>query len=232
MLNFVIALVCRPPWSLSALFGEKFFAKYIAIAYTNVDINFPFSLWHLSENPVLVNIMNYVVNYGLPVRSETVHVPRQKRYRLDCKGNLLDFDRMTKQQVADYFDDEDEQARQNSPGLRHRNKETIKCRYSYIVSREKIVESLERIKSKAKPKFKVLNYYTTRVHPDDLRVSEEINNNYEEGLEVKIDAPNDSRQQNGLLPEDFHPNPECVLLLVIHGGGLLTQGTAFLFGFI
>lgn len=223
----MIALLSRPPWSLATLFGEKYFGKYITTAYQNVNIKFPFSVWHLSENPVLVKMINYLLNFGVPVQSETLHVPRQKRYRLDCKSNILDFERMTREQMADYYADAFEQDRQNnSPGLRHRNKETIKCRYSFIRSKENIVESLERIKNRKKLSFKVLKYCTERVWPDKERISEEINNNYptkEDGnYEVQMPfAPND--QQQSLLNES-NPNPECVLLLFIHGGGLLTQG--------
>ena len=229
-LNFVIALIYRLPWSLATLWSERQLGKYIATCYQNVNLSFPFSVWHVSENAFVANFVNYLVNFGVPVRSETVNVPRQKRFKLDCKGNLLDFDRMTKQQVADYFGDAFEQARQNSPGLRHRNKETIKCRYSYIQSKEKIVESLQRIKSKTKPKFKVLKYCTRRLRSDSQRVSEEINNNYETTkedteFEVKIGAMRED-QQNDLI-DDFDANPESVLLLFIHGGGLLTQGILF-----
>ena len=173
-----------------------------------------------------------MINFGVPVHSETVNVPRQKRFRLDCKGNILDFEAMTEEQIAAYFDDETEQARQNSPGLRHRNGETVKCRYSYIRSKEKIAESLERIKNKTKPTLKVLKYYTARVSPDRQRVSDEINNNYETkecsnleaDFEVLGDPKDDHPQQNDRLLEELGPNPERVLLIWIHGGGLLTQG--------
>lgn len=223
----MIALLSRPPWSLATLFSEKYFGKYISAAYQNVNIRFPFSVWHLSENPVLVNLINYLVNFGVPVQSETLYVPKQKRYRLDYKGNLLDFERMTREQVADYYADEIEQDRQNSPGLRHRNKETIKCRYSYIRSKDKIAESLERIKNRTKPTFKVLKYSTERSRStDNERISEEINNNYQTKENAYYDipmasSPNEQRQS---LLDDSNPNPQGVLLLFIHGGGLLTQG--------
>lgn len=65
---------------------------------------------------------------------------------------------MTDDESKAYFSDEIEQDRQNSPGLRHRNKETIRCRYSYIASREKALESLEKIKKREPLKFKTMVY--------------------------------------------------------------------------
>lgn len=96
----------------------------------------------------------------MPVKSVTLQVPKQTRFRLDYKGNLLDFHNMTDAEVKAYFQDEVEQERQNSPGLRHRNKETIRCRYSYISSREKVLESLERIKRRQPSKFKAMVYHS------------------------------------------------------------------------
>lgn len=175
-----------------------------------------------------------MVNFGVPVCSETLMVPRQKRFRLDSKGNILDFAAMTKEQIAAYQADETEQSRQNSPGLRHRNRETVKCRYSYIRSKEKIAESLERIKSKTKPIPKLLKYYTVRVLPDNgERTSDEINNNcetkecpdLEADFEVKVGDSKEGRPQpNDHLLKELGPNPDGVLLMWIHGGGLITQG--------
>lgn len=67
---------------------------------------------------------------------------------------------MSSTEVHAYFNDDVEQERQNSPGLRHRNKEAIRCRYSYISSREKALKSLERIHSKEPQKFKHMVYHS------------------------------------------------------------------------
>ena len=98
------------------------------------------------------------MNIKVPVKSVTLRVPKQSRFSLDYLGNILDFHHMTDDEVKAYFNDETEQDRQHSPGLRHRNKETIRCRYSYIESRGKALESLERIKKREPLKFKTMDY--------------------------------------------------------------------------
>lgn len=94
----------------------------------------------------------------------TLNIPKQVRFRLDYKGNILDFNQMTKQEIDDYFNDEEEQRRQNSPGLRHRNnRDTIKCRFSYIKTKEKIIESIENIEKNPKI-YKKFNHYSAYEH--------------------------------------------------------------------
>lgn len=176
----------------------------------NVNLEYPFNIWHLSENPIIVNLVNYFVNFGIPVKSKTLQIPKQTRVRLDHKGNILLFDRMTKQETDAYFADKEEQERQNSPGVRHRNHETIRCRYSYITSEEKIRESLERIRNQTKPALKVLKHHTAR-KPGSV----EMNNNC--GSSEKTIDSDDLNDLKNL-------NPEGKLVLYLHGGAFFTMG--------
>ena len=171
-------------------------------AYKNVNLEYPFNVWHLSENPLIVNLVNFCVNIGVPVKSKTLQVPKQKQIRLDYKGNILFFDRMTQKEIDAYYDDEEEQKRQDSPGLRHRNHETIRCRYSYISSEEKIRESLQKIRNEPRPALKVLKCITAR-RPAEGSV--ELNNNFGEKMHpIELDDLKDL-------------NPDAKLVLYIHG---------------
>ena len=160
--------------------------------------------------------MSYFFNFWLPVRSKWLYLPKQARFRLDYRGNILDFDRMSEQEKDAYMADEVEQERQRSPGLRHRNHGTIRCRYSQITSKTKILESQERIRKRTRFTPKVLKYQTARKCSEAER-NDEINNNL--------------RTETGSVPsrdsessKDFHSNPEGKLVLYVHGGAFFTQG--------
>ena len=169
---------------------------------TRATLRFPFDLIHkLAENSIVAGLTKYLVNWNVPVTSKTMESPRQNRFRLDYKGNILDFDRMTKEQMEAYANDEIEQERQSSPGMRHRNHETIRCRFMYITNRTKMIESLERIRNQTKRPPEKLSYYTARKIPYS-----EINNN------TIPSKPNlNDYYQNA--------NPEKKLVLFLHGGG-------------
>ena len=175
----------------------------------------PFNVWHLFENPLVVNVINCLLNFWLPVRSERLHLPKQARFRLNYRGNILDFERMTEQEKDAYMSDELEQERQQSPGRRHRNHATIRCRYSYITSKAKILESQERIRMGRRLIAKVLKYQTARKSPEPER-SGEINNNLRVEDETHLVASEDSK--------DFVPNPEKKLVIYLHGGAFFTNG--------
>ena len=160
-----------------------------------------------------MNLVNFFVNIGLPVKSETLHLPKQTRFRLDWRGNILDFDRMTQLEIDAYHSDEVEQERQSSPGLRHRNHETIRCRYSYITSNQMVAESLERIRNETEPALKVLKRHTARKPAEagkeaGKEARREPNNNCRIGDDMESASPADSKD----------PNPDAKLVLYIHGG--------------
>ena len=169
-------------------------------------LNFRTDIWHSSETFYIAKIGNYFINFKTPVKSDTLHAPRQKRFRIDYKGNILDFERMSEEQIKSYFNDKEEQARQNAAGLRHRNEGTIRCRYSYIESNEKMMESLERIRKKKKENRRSFesNHYTAYRVPSNSNC--ESANNY-------------------LNNNNFQPNPEEILIVYVHGGGLFTSGS-------
>ena len=139
--------------------------------------------------------------------SKTLSISRQTRFRIDYKGNILDFDVMSKKEIEAYLNDNEEQARQNAPGLRHRNKDTISCRYSYIANENEIKESLERIRKKKEDKCstKSIKYFTTRISNNRDNLLDEQNNNY-----LLNSLENDSNQKN--------PASQRVLCVYIHGG--------------
>ena len=175
-------------------------------------MDYPFSFWNLPETPLVVNVVNYCFNFWIPVGGETIHLPRQTRFRLDYRGNILDFVRMSEQEKNAYLSDEVEQERQRSPGKRHRNLSTIRCRYSQITSKAKISESRERIRKRTVLKPKVLRYQTARKCPE-ADLSDEINNNVINN-NFRVEDEN----------SDFHPNPEGKLVLYIHGGAFFVHG--------
>lgn len=127
---------------------------------------------------------NYYINKDIPVKSQTIYIPKQKRYIITHKGKILDFENMSTEDKESYFNDEEEQERQNSLGLRHRNKEKIRCRYSFINSRTKIKESLDQIeKNKTKSSDFNFKYYTAT-----KKSNCESNDNKEDyNLENKLD---------------------------------------------
>lgn len=126
---------------------------------------------------------------------------------------------MTSEEIDEYFQDQIEQERQSSPGRRHRNsKSTIRCRYSYITSKEKVAESLQRVREGAEPKQKVLNWRTVRrmptnYSPDSDPVANRLNLERNLNLKSNLNQPENNR------------NPKNKLLLFIHGGGFFTQGS-------
>ena len=162
LINFCFAFAYKvPSSSILSLCSSKYRGKYSFKTMTNANIQYPFSVWHQTERWPTVKFLSACLNIKVPVKSKTLKVPKQARFRLDCKGNILDFDKMTKKEIESYFNDKEEQERQNAPGLRHRNKDTIRCRYSYITSKNKIIESLEIIEKAPEP-FKALEYYSAR----------------------------------------------------------------------
>lgn len=179
----------------------------------HISTRFPFDTIHTVENPILISIATYLFNWTVPVSSETLQVPRQKRFRLDYRGNILDFDRMTDQEKEAYMNDEEEQNRQRSPGLRHRNGETISCRYSYISSRQKILESQKRIRNRVKPEPKLVKFYSAH---RSAKVTNEINNNF-----VRTDRPVDCKTDKTDSNQKKGANPGKKLILFTHGGGFL-----------
>ena len=180
---------------------------YILDTFLNINLDYPYNIWHLFDHPIVVSVTCFFTNFWLPVRSETLQLPKQARFRLDYRGNLLDFHRMTDEEIAAYASDKHEQERQNAPGLRHRNHETIRCRYSYITSKAKIIESWQRIKSGVRCAPKALKCRTVRRYPEG---SDEINNNWN---------PNETRDfsDRSSCSKDFRPNPDGKLVLFLHG---------------
>lgn len=141
------------------------------------------------------------------MRCETFAVPRQKRFVLDHKGNILDLDRMSKSEIDAYANDEVEQERVNAPGRRHRNgPDTVQCRLTCISSKEKCAESLERIKKQTKLDLKHLKYETVRILSKNRRPNGVINK-----LEAK-------KAGNAEI------NPTRTLIIHIHGSGFMSTG--------
>lgn len=134
--------------------------KYCYRAFKNATLNYPFSLWHRPEGFFMAIVLNSLVNIRIPVKSVTLEIPRQYRYRIHYKGDLIDFNSMSNDEIESYFDDQIEQSRQNHKGLRHRNGSHIWCRYSYITSKEKIIKSLKEIKKTKKEDFKKMTYHS------------------------------------------------------------------------
>lgn len=145
----VMALNYRPPFSWSSFWNLKTMGKYCKKAFLNVDLDYCFDVWHGSENFFFSNIIVNSINRKIPVKSVTLNIKRQKRFRLDLNGKILDFDQMTKDEIDQYMNDEMEQDRQRSPGKRWRNKDDkIKCRFTFIKNRESILKSLDKIKER------------------------------------------------------------------------------------
>ena len=198
--------------------------RNILKTFKEIDIDHPFRIWHLAEHPIIVSATNYAINFGVPVASRTLHLPRQTRFRLDHYGNILDFDRMTEKEKEAYMEDEEEQERQRSPGRRHRNHETIRCRYSTITSEAKILESRERIRKRTQFTPKLLRYQTARKCPQ----GGEVNNNLQHQKtqngsasngRTSNDPPKDATTSAHLDDlKGFDPNPDGKLVLYIHGG--------------
>lgn len=190
--------------------GSSQTEKYIFKTFKHVNLDWPFNVWHFFEHPIVAGVVNFFTNFWLPVRSVALELPaRQSRFRLDYKGNILDFDRMTDEEIRAYESDEHEQERQSQPGRRHRNHETIRCRYLSICDKAKIIESRKRIRSGSKLVPKALKYSTARRSPEGW-CSDEINNNYwtQNGRPSFADSGNS---------REFHPNPDGKLVLYIHG---------------
>lgn len=164
----------RLPFSLSSIWSDESVGKNCVQAYKNLGLDGPLDIYHFSENWIVSELVNYYFNRKLPVQSVTLNIPKQNRFRLDYKGNILDFSKMTKQEINEFNNDEEQQKRQNSPGRRHRNYETIRCRYSFISIREKIIESLERIKIKRESSNRPnkAGHLSIKILPDDY-----VNNN-------------------------------------------------------
>lgn len=184
--------------------------KYLKSSYFNANLDHPFGVWHMTENRLVAGSTSYLVNRKVPVKSETFSVPRQKRFVLDYKGNILDFNRMSKTEIDAYYSDEIEQERQNAPGRRHRNgPDAVQCRFTYIISKDKATEGLERIKKENKKlDLKVLKYHTARISPEKGRTNGEINNNSNaKGATNKVEI-----------------NPEKKLVIHIHGSGFMSTG--------
>ena len=179
-------------------------------------MDYPFDVWQTSENWFVCNLVNFFANLNVPVESRTLQVPKQQRIRLNYKGNILDFEAMTAEEIDEYAADEEEQRRQESPGRRFRNKSTIRCRYSYINSKSKMAESLERVRNRATPEQKILNWRTVRRpgSPDSVPNHLNLPNNPGNDLNNNL---------NNNLNDNL--NPENKLVLFIHGGAFFTQGS-------
>lgn len=180
-------------------------------SYYNANLDHPFEVWHMTENWLVASSMSYLINRNVPVKSETFSVPRQKRFVLDHKGNILDFDRMSKQEIDAYSNDEIEQERVNAPGRRHRNgPDTVQCRLTYITSKEKSAESLKRIRKQTKLDFKHLKYETVRVSPKNRQSNGVFNGN---NLKSKSEGTG-----------NVEINPARKLIIHIHGSGFMSTG--------
>lgn len=225
--NLSVAATRRLPWSLSALFSKHHLEKYLIDSYHRINLDHPYDVLHLQNSwwmvkisfffrSLIVNLMNPLTmiknlmmslvspwSMWSSVRSETLHIKRQSRFALDWKGGLLDLQRMTSQQVSDYLSDPNEIERQQNPGRRHRNWDTVQCRYLHIDKRQ-AVESLKRIEKSEFPKIN-LKYTNVRVGRRS-----EINNN------ISLDPTNKS-QMNFKHQKSLEPNPQKKLLLYIHG---------------
>lgn len=150
MIKFLIRSVAanaKPPWAISAYWNDKVLGETCVNLYKNVNLRYPFDHWHLIDKRLLMVPMNYFVNGAVAVKSKRLDVPRQKRFVLDHKGNILDFERMSSEEIEAFYSDEIEQERQNAPGLRHRNgPDAVQCRLFSFGSKSKALESLQRIK--------------------------------------------------------------------------------------
>lgn len=167
--SFQVALAYNLPFSLTSIWSNESTGKNCLDSFLNATLDYPFNMWQLTEGWFIAKFVNNLVNRKIPVKSLTLNIPKQKRFRLDYKGNILDFEKMTKEEIDEYNNDEEEQKRQNSPGRRHRNHETIKCRYSVITCKEKIIESLERIKTKKEnlSKSNRSGHYSVNILPEN-----------------------------------------------------------------
>lgn len=206
----LIAFAYRLPFSLASLWHHESLAQNCMNAFKNANIDYPFSVWNLTEGFVFSKLFNYFVNRKIPVQSRTIHIPMQNRFRLDCKGNILDLDNLSSEEVDAYLNDECEVERRRAPGKRHRNRETIKCRYSFINGRKKVIESLEKIRNKKINRlnsFRVLNYHTACRTPDIN--NNETNNNLEINKDTHFEIDDE---------KDLEINSAKTLVIYIHGG--------------
>lgn len=174
---------------------------------------------------ILPNLMSMVKNLldlrspWTSVQSETLQIDRQRRFVLDCKGHILDLQRMSGQTISDYLGDQNELERRQNPGRRHRNWRTVQCSYLYIAGKKRAVESLRRVEESEFPTVK-LKYNTVRTggRPD------EMNNNSDNlsGLRSQTHFRR-FRQQKG-HSHGVEPNPEKKLLLHVHGAWRFSTG--------
>ena len=121
---------------------------------------------------------------------------------------------MTEKEKEAYMGNEEEKERQRSPGRRHRNYETIRCRYSTISSKAKILESRERIRKRTRFTPKILNYQTAR----KCSQHDEVNNNLQHSKASNGSANEETRSAYLDESKDFDQNPDGKLVLYIHGG--------------
>ena len=177
---------------------------------------------HLADSWWVKKLQNFILspmNLLIPVKHETLHIDRQRRFALNWKGDLLDLSRMTDQEISDYLSDENEIERRQNPGRRHRNWSTVQCSYFYISSKWQAIESLKRIKSSDFPKVN-LRFSNVRVpRKESAGCAKEINNNL---FGMTYDSANNLKTESGFGrqmndPDSLEPNPEMKLLLFIHG---------------
>lgn len=152
------------PVSLVSLVSKQKAGENCLKCFRNCDIKNPFNFWHQSENWFVFRFIDYLTR-DLPVKSVTLNLPRQKRFRISYKGEIFDFNNISNEQKDAYLSDKEVVERQSSPGLRHRNFETIKCRYTYIENKENVLKSFDKIKNLEKNEqesFRDLNYQNAR----------------------------------------------------------------------
>lgn len=209
----IIACFRDLPFSLAALFSDDKMGKYYLKSIKHSNLNYPFKMYHLLESFAPVKLVYNLINFSVPVQSKTLDVPKQNRFKLNYRGDLLDFDCMTREEMDLYMNDTIEKEIQNSSGKRWRNAgTTIQCRYSRIKNREKIMESLDRIKNRKSDELfnkelKELKYQTAKRKPDlvDFNENENVKNKI-----VHFNQKDDS------LNDEI--NPEKIIVLYVHGG--------------
>jgi len=197
------ALFCSLPFSISVLFSDYYFGKYYVEAVKNCTLDYPWNLFHKAESGWINRMMINRSNKNVPVYDQIIWIPENSRFRLDYKGNILDFDHMSKEQIDSYMNDKAEQERVNAPGKRHRNKDKVRCKYYRINNEAKLNESVEKIRKKREngqeAECKLIKHHTAR-------------RNFDPNIE----------------PRTFNEsNSEKIIAIFIHGGGFFTLGSSY-----
>lgn len=195
-----IAINSKPPCSFTAIYSAKKVGEFAFRMLNTCNLKQPFDSINSTEGWFLGSFIKSLATFNIPVQSRTINLPKQNRFKLHYSGFIADFNNISSEEI-DRFNDEEQKTRDNSPGMRHRNKSTIRCRYSTITSENKIRESLNQIKKDAtiEETFKTLKYNSA------TRLA-------------------DNKRRNVTNLDDSDPiNLKKILVFYIHGGGKLTN---------